>query len=161
VDNEADAARMRADGEWNAEIFAVIHALQANTLTPAVLLCYCIPLGIADRIFGWEKALLQVREALQPGNDRSGIHSMALYGMGGVGKPQIVPHYANNSRGSFDAILWISADNSIKMAQSLLEVAQRLELISDGLEPQDSAAARSKVKTFLTQTSKRQLHEHS
>lgn len=137
-----------------------MHALQANTLTHAVLLCYCIPLGIADRFFGREEAVLQVREALQPGNDRSGIHSMALYGMGGVGNPQIVPHYANNSRGSFDAILWISADSSIKMAQSFLEVAQRLELIGDGLEPQDSAAARSKVKTWLTRTSKRQLHEH-
>lgn len=129
MDNEADAARMRADGEWNAEILAVIYALQANTLTHDVLLCYCIPLGIADRIFGWEEALLQDREALQPGNDRSGIHSMALYGMGEVRKTQIALHYANNSRGSFDAMLWISADNSIKMAQSFLEVAQRLELI--------------------------------
>ncbi len=161
MDNEADAARMRADGERNAEILAVMHALQANTLTHDVLQCYCIPLGIADRFFGREEALQQVREALQPGNDRSGIRSMALYGMGGVGKTQIALHYANNSRGSFDAILWISADNSIKMAQSFLEVAQRLELISDGLEPQDSAAARSKVKTWLTQTSKRQLHEQS
>ncbi len=138
-----------------------MHTLEANTLKHDVLLCYCIRLGIADRILGWEEALLQVREALQPGNDPSGIHSMALYGMGGVRKTQIALHYANNSRGSFDAMLWISADNSIKMAQSFLEVAQRLELISDGLEPQDSAAARSKVKTWLTQTSKRQLHEHS
>ena len=159
VDNEADAARMRADGERNAEILAIMHTLQANKLIRDVLPCYCIPLGIADRFFGREEALQQVREVLQPENDRAGIHSIALYGMGGVGKTQIALHYANNSRDSFDAILWISADNSIKMAQSFLEVAQRLELMSDGKESQDSAAARSKVKTWLAQTCKRVHHQ--
>ena len=158
VDNEADAARMRADGERNAEILAVMHALQASKLTHDVLPCYYIPLGIADRFFGREKALRQVREVLQPEGGLSGIRSIALYGMGGVGKTQIALHYANNSRDSFDAILWISADNSIKMAQSFLEVAQRLELVSNSEEAQDSAAARAKVKKWLAQTSKNYLH---
>ena len=60
VDNEADAARMRADGERNAEILAVMHALQTNKLNHDVLSCYYIPLGIADRFFGREAALQQV-----------------------------------------------------------------------------------------------------
>ena len=75
--------------------------------------------------------------------------------MGGVGKTQIALRYANQSRDSFDVILWISADNSIKMAQSFLEVAQRLGLVNDSEEAQDSAVARSKIKTWLAQTSKR------
>ena len=155
VDNEADAARMRADGERNAEILAVMHTLQANKPIHDVLPCYCIPLGIADRFFGRAEALQQVEEVLQPGKDRGGVRSIALYGMGGVGKTQIALRYANNSRNSFDAILWISADSSIKMAQSFLEVAQRLELVSDGQDAQDSAVARLRVKTWLAQTSKR------
>ncbi len=70
VDNEADAARMRVDGERNAEILAVMHTLQANKLVHDFLPCYCVPLGIADRFFAREEALQQVREALHPENDQ-------------------------------------------------------------------------------------------
>ena len=65
----------------------------------------------------------QVKNALNPHQDSSGIRSLALHGLGGVGKTQITLHYANSSRDAFDASLWISADNSIKMAQSFLEAA--------------------------------------
>ncbi|MCJ1404908.1 hypothetical protein MMC11_008134 [Xylographa trunciseda] len=153
VDSEADAARMRADGERNAEILAVMHALQLSKSNHEVIPCYCIPLGVTDRFYGRDSEVQYVQKVLDPTVGRSGIQSIALYGMGGVGKTQIALHYANSCRETFDAILWISADNTMKLAQSFLEVAQRLDLVPENQEAQDSAAAITKVKAWLGQTS--------
>lgn len=60
--------------------------------------------------------------------------SFGLHSMGGVGKTQIALQCANSNRGSFNAILWISADNTIRMAQSFLEVARRLCLFPENEE---------------------------
>ncbi|MCJ1396521.1 hypothetical protein MMC18_009412, partial [Xylographa bjoerkii] len=158
VDSEADSARMRADGERNAEILAVMHALQISKSNHhEVLPCYCIPLGVTDRFYGRDSEVNHVQKVLEPELGRSGIQSIALYGMGGVGKTQVALHYANSCRETFDAILWISADNTMKLAQSFLEVAQRLELVPENQEAQDSAAAITKVKTWLGQTKCRWL----
>ena len=161
VDSEAEAARMRVDGERNAEILAVMHALQASKISQQTLPCYCIPSGIAGRFYGREDALKYIEDALQPGQVARNVRSIALYGMGGVGKTQIALRYATIHRDSYDAILWISADNSIKMAQSFLEVAHRLQLIPDRQEAQDSSAAISKLKIWLGQTGKSTLQELS
>ena len=153
VDSEADAARMRADGERNAEILAVMHALQINKPDHDRLPCYCVPIGLSGRFYGRDEVVEQVKNALNPPPDSSGIRSLALHGLGGVGKTQIALHYANICRESFDAILWISADNSIKMAQSFLEAAQRLGLLTEEEKVEDTAAAMLKVKAWLSRTS--------
>ena len=155
VDSEAEAARMRVDGERNAEILAVMQALQASRINQQSLPCYCIPSGISGRFYGRENVIKSIEEALQPRQNASNIRSFALYGMGGVGKTQIALRYATSHRNDYDAILWISADNSIKMAQSFLEVAQRLELMPDNQEAQDSSAAITKLKIWLGQTGNR------
>ena len=155
MDSEAEAARMRIDGERNAEILAVMHALQASRINQQLLPCYCIPSGIGGRFYGRENAIKSIEEALQPRQNASNIRSFALYGMGGVGKTQIALRYATSHRDDYDAILWISADNSIKMAQSFLEVAQRLQLMPDNQEAQDSSAAITKLKIWLGQTGNR------
>ena len=152
VDSEAEAARMRVDGERNAEILAVMQSLQASRISRQTLPCYCIPSGISGRFYGRQDALQHIKDALKPGQAAQELQSIALYGMGGVGKTQIAFRYATEHRDRYDAILWISADNSIKMAQSFLEVAQRLQLIPDSQEAQDSAAAMSNVKVWLGQT---------
>lgn len=153
VDSEAEAARMRIEGERNAEILAVMHSLQASKITHQVLPCYCIPSGIAGRFYGRQDALDHLRATLQPEQTSQNIRSIALYGMGGVGKTQIALRYATEYRDFYDAILWISADSSIKMGQSALEVAHRLQLIPDTQQAQDSVAAISRLKIWLGQTS--------
>lgn len=152
VDSEAEAARLRADGERNAEILAVMHALQASKVNQQTLPCHCIPSGITGRFYGREDALTHIDEVLQPAQSPHGIRSIALYGICGAGKTQLALRYATQYRETYDAILWISADNSIKIAQSFLEVAQRLQLIPESQQAQDSAAAVSKVKVWLGQT---------
>lgn len=153
VDSEADTARMRADSERNAEILAVMHALRIGKPKYDKLPCYYVPLGLSGRFYGRNEVVEQVKNALNPCQDSSGIRSLALHGLGGVGKTQIALHYVSSCREAFDAILWISADNSIKMAQSFLEAAQRLGLLPEEEKAQDTAAAMSKVKAWLSQTS--------
>lgn len=75
-----------------------------------------------------------------------------LWGMGGVGKTKIALQYVNKCRKDFDAIFWISADNSIKLTQDFLEVSKRLHLSPDVDDAQDAVAAMSKVKTWLSTT---------
>ncbi|KAI9811064.1 MAG: hypothetical protein M1827_005646 [Pycnora praestabilis] len=157
VDSEADAARMRADGARNAEILAVMQSLQGSTNKGVALPCYHVPFGINERFYGRQEVLRRIRNSLIPQERNSQPLSFALHGMGGVGKTQIALHYANSCRSEYDAILWISADSSIKMSQSFLKVAQHLGLVSDDQEAQDSAAAVSKMKAWLAETSCRSL----
>jgi len=79
VDSEAEAARMRMEGERNAEIMAVMHSLQASKITQQVLPCYSIPSGIAGRFYVREDALDHLRATLQPEQTSQNIRSLALY----------------------------------------------------------------------------------
>lgn len=105
VDSEADTARMRADSERNAEILAVMHTLQIGKPKYDKLPCYYVPLGPSGRFYGRNEVLEQVKNALNPGRDSSGIRSLALHGLGGVGKTQIALHYVSSCREAFDATL--------------------------------------------------------
>ena len=152
VDTEAEAVRLQLDRERNAEILAVMQSLKLQKLANDILPCFSVPAGIQDRFFGRDDILEEVTNALNPTGNYSGLRTAALYGMGGSGKTQIALKYAHLSKGCFDAVLWISADNSIKVAQGFLNVAQRLGLIPHNNEMTDSAAAMMSVKSWLSTT---------
>ncbi len=126
--------------------------LKDNNSNDVRLPCHYVPFGINERFFGREDILQRVKEVLDPvdGNLRS--KSLVLHGLGGVGKTKIALQYVNQSRDRFDAIFWISADNSIKLTQSFLEASRRLGLTPEDSDSQDAVAAMSKVKTWLSET---------
>ncbi len=154
VESEADAARMRVDAARNSEILSLMQTLKESKIHHDKLPCYYIPFGVSERFYGRDTALRKVKEDLDPQEGEPLPRSLALYGMGGVGKTQIALQYANASRDLFDAILWISADNTIRMAQSFLEVAQRLGLVPDKEKAQDAVAAMLRVKSWLADSCK-------
>ena len=84
---------------------------------------------------------------LQPRQHTQNISFIAVHGMGGVGKTRVALRYATSHRDDYDAILWILADNSIKIAQRSLEVAHRIRLIPDSQEAQNSSVAITKLMT--------------
>lgn len=86
-----------------------------------------------------------MKEALDPREGDSQCRVFALYGMGGVGKTKIALQYAHSARNRFDAILWASADNPIKLARSFLEIARLLSLSPVNDSAQDAVAAVSKL----------------
>ncbi|PGH05348.1 hypothetical protein AJ79_06817 [Helicocarpus griseus UAMH5409] len=157
VEAEAEAARMRVDNEKHAELLSLMKAFKANNIHDNVLPCYHIPYGINERVIGRENELNQVADALDPHKGSRQSRSLALYGMGGVGKTSIALQYVNNARKQYDAIFWISADNGVKMLQDFLEIAQKLNLVPNDRKSEDANTAMFKVKTWLNDTDCRWL----
>ncbi|KAH0544775.1 hypothetical protein FGG08_001142 [Glutinoglossum americanum] len=152
VETEAEAARMRLEGERHTEVLSVMKAF-GDKPKKDVLPCYYLPPSIGEKLIGRENELSQVADALDPKEGNPQRKSLAVCGMGGVGKTTIARRYANIARDRYDAVFWISADNMTKMTQNFLEVAQKLELVPGNRKTEDAVAAMAKVKSWLADTS--------
>ncbi|KAI9712121.1 MAG: hypothetical protein M1820_001830 [Bogoriella megaspora] len=76
-----------------------------------------------------------------------------LYGLGGVGKTQIAAQYAYISHKQYDAVLWVSAETSQKLADSYGSLAHGLGIAADSV--QNSDQLRDIVRRWLFTASKR------
>ncbi|PTU24355.1 hypothetical protein P175DRAFT_029696 [Aspergillus ochraceoroseus IBT 24754] len=85
---------------------------------------------------GREDVLQQVRSALCSTNELgrfgplSGLRTFAIYGAGGMGKTQVAVTFAYEckARKEFDAIFWIQASDTGKLAKSFADIALKLGL---------------------------------
>jgi NB-ARC domain len=150
VDTKAEEVRLRDDREKNTELLSAMELLKGTNIAENLLPCYLIPFGIDEQFYGRLDILEKVETKLL--HEDGGLKVAVLWGMGGVGKTKIALQYVNKCRKDFDAIFWISADNSIKLTQDFLEVSKRLHLSPDVDDAQDAVAAMSKVKTWLSTT---------
>lgn len=152
VDSEAEAIRLRIDEKGNVELLGAMEIMKDSHTNNERLPCHFIPFGIHEQFFGRGDILQRMKDVLDPVEEGSRRKSLVLHGLGGVGKTRIALQYVNQSRDRFDAILWISADNSIKLTQSFLEASRRLGLTPENNDSQDAVAAMSKVKGWLLET---------
>ncbi|KAI0024434.1 P-loop containing nucleoside triphosphate hydrolase protein [Xylariomycetidae sp. FL0641] len=153
VESEADLARMRLEDHKYKEVLELMDNLNTRKADDAPRLKFRhIPFLPNNRFSGRSELLDKVHESLDPSKATTSTRSVALFGMGGVGKTQLALQYAHQNTGTYDVVLWISADNAITIGQSFREVAQGLELSQTAEEIQDSAAATWKVKNWLTST---------
>jgi NB-ARC domain len=151
VESEADQARMRKERNKYAEVLDVLKALQdskisGDTATPQ---CYLVPYQPNTRFWGREQALQEIKMYLAAESNNTGLKTFALYGMGGVGKTQIALRYAEIYQREYDAVLWVTANNWIGVAQSMQDIAQSLGLIESNDELKDMLGATLKVKNWL------------
>jgi NB-ARC domain len=135
VDNEEGVIRLRTDTEKNTELLAAMDLMKDGKADKEKLPCYYISFGRDEKFYGREEILRRIKNALDPIDGDERCRAFALHGMGGVGKTKIALQCVNSSRSKFDAIFWISADNSIKLTQSFLEISRRL-----GLSPENDDA---------------------
>jgi hypothetical protein len=63
-------------------------------------------------------------------------HSVALYGMGGIGKTQIALKFVYDHQVSYNAIFWICADSETKLTEGYSEIAMLLGLEASKLTDQ-------------------------
>jgi ABC-type multidrug transport system fused ATPase/permease subunit len=155
VESEADLARMRLENEKYGEVLQLLKGLKASKSNDdAVIHCYHIPASMSLRFWGRDEALSIVKAAIDPGETVESLKTFAIYGMGGVGKTQLALHYANSSKKEYDAVLWISADNTLSMEQSFRDVAQALGLVHMDEEAKDALSATLRVKHWLAEGSK-------
>ncbi|KAI1654070.1 hypothetical protein F4813DRAFT_399435, partial [Daldinia decipiens] len=131
VESEADLARMRLDEHKYKEVIELMDNFTIKS----------------DE--GRSTLLSTLHNALNPGQAPSSTKSVALFGMGGVGKTQVALEYAHQNVGIYDVILWVRADNIITLGQSFRDIALGLQLYQDSDKIKDSAAAIWKVKNWL------------
>lgn len=154
VESEADLARMRLDEHKYKEVIELMDNLSTKANEDSQRTRYHhIPFLQNSRFSGRASLISKIHSVLDPGQT-SPAKSIALFGMGGVGKTQLALQYAHQSANAYDVILWIAADTVITIGQSFREVAQGLQLCQAADEIQDSAAAIWKVKNWLSTTCK-------
>ncbi|GMF79800.1 unnamed protein product [Aspergillus oryzae] len=153
VERETQRAATTAALKWNNEIITLFQSLSTgHKHAGPELPCFHIPLTLNDRFYIREGLLDQISGTLNPKAGRSGPRALALYGIGGAGKTQTALQYAYRAREQYDAVLWISADSTVKMAQDYMAVARRLGVLPETQETQDAFGAMAKMKSWLADT---------
>lgn len=89
----------------------------------AQLPCSVLSVARNRHFFGREKTLSEIDQYLQPKKSRDGLRSMAIYGLGGVGKTQIALEYAYSKQAELDAVLWVPAENTLALQQGFTKIA--------------------------------------
>ncbi|KNG83907.1 hypothetical protein ANOM_008130 [Aspergillus nomiae NRRL 13137] len=153
VDRETRRAATTAALKWNNEMITLFQSLNTgHKHTSPELPCFHVPLTLNDRFYVREDLLDQIADTLSPKAGRSGPRTLALYGIGGAGKTQTALQYTYRTREQYDAVLWISADSTVKMAQDYMTVARRLSVVPATQETQDAFGAMAKMKSWLADT---------
>ncbi|GAB1210553.1 hypothetical protein APSETT445_009348 [Aspergillus pseudonomiae] len=153
VDRETQRAATTAALKWNNEMITLFQSLNTGHKDAGPELpCFHVPLTLNDRFYVREDLLDQIADTLSPKAGRSGPRTLALYGIGGAGKTQTALQYAYRARDHYDAVLWISADSTVKMAQDYMTVARRLGVVPATQETQDAFGAMAKMKSWLADT---------
>lgn len=78
--------------------------------------------------FTGREALLERLHSELQGHRATAVLPQAVYGLGGVGKSQLVNEYVHRHRSELDLIWWIPAENESQILTSLTKLAQRLDL---------------------------------
>lgn len=154
VESEAEVARMRKDDIQYREVLELLGAMKMSRTEDSKRVRYNnIPFAPNNKFSGREDILETIDASLDPETAASSLKSIALFGMGGVGKTQVAMQYAHRSLDTFDVVLWIAADNAIAIGQSFRAVADGLGLLGSDDEMKDAAAAIYKMKNWLSTTS--------
>lgn len=143
---------MRLDTQKYQEVLDLMASFQTQTTKTETKSRHYIPFAENPRFWGREDVLSQIDRALCTNGSDKSFKSFAIYGMGGVGKTQIALRYANQSRHKYEGIFWISAENSLTIAQGFREIAKTLDLIQLETETDDNAVM-MEVKKWLSATS--------
>ncbi|KAE8443356.1 hypothetical protein EG329_001914 [Mollisiaceae sp. DMI_Dod_QoI] len=144
-------------GNYSKEISCLQQLVQMPPATQETRLLL-LPRSRNTRFFARTEVLHLITGHFKP--DRSSSvkpMSMALYGLGGVGKSAIALEYAYRRLEDYDAIFWVSSETQISMARSFSDIAIKLRLGEAHENPQDHAANRYLVQKWLQRTSLRWL----
>ena len=93
---------------------------------PAKLPCVLLPHESMHRSYNRDDYLWQIDECFRGSGTQ--MRSVALHGVGGVGKSHIALKYAQKLALSFDAVLWVYSATAAAISQSFTDIAVRLQL---------------------------------
>lgn len=147
VDQEANTIRLKAETGRHVELVEAMESLGKSPDSTEVETFYYVPYNRCKQFFGREAELIKMHEELFVAtNQRS--RCVLLHGLGGMGKSRLAMEYIERYRNEFGAVIWIPADNEVKIQQALAEVARQLQLIP--LDESDALQAQRKVVRWLS-----------
>jgi hypothetical protein len=127
-------------------------ALQADSKSLSTPF-HTIPVPRNTRFFGRTDILQDIDEYFSSSSPLSGIHSLAIYGLGGVGKTQSALEYAWKKHEVLDVVLWVPAENEITIQQALSHVALTVLKLT-GADPTSHKQNAVLVMQWLSTTGK-------
>ncbi|KAJ6158982.1 hypothetical protein N7485_011808 [Penicillium canescens] len=118
----------------------------------AQLPCFVLPSVQTARFFDRDDVVEKIEKHFQDGDSTSPLRSLALYGMGGVGKSHVAMKYLEKKLANkdFNAAFWINAENPVSIQQSFTDIALKLKLPDTGQASHDEN--RMILKGWLQQT---------
>ncbi|KAI1171207.1 P-loop containing nucleoside triphosphate hydrolase protein [Nemania sp. FL0916] len=115
--------------------------------------CSTIPFQRNQGFYGREDQLSEIDKAFQSQDSPSNIRTVALWGVGGIGKSQIALEYAHRRWNSgTPVILWISSETEAEITKSVREAAEKLQL--DGFSETNTPARNRHLILQWLQTTK-------
>ena len=104
-----------------------------QTLSPAVpslprAPLHNLPFPRNPKFFGREAELAAIDATLAASGDSQPFRSIALYGLGGVGKSQVALEYAYRRFNDYQVVFWLDATTNLSLLQSFTDIAIKLEL---------------------------------
>ncbi|KAI0115622.1 hypothetical protein GGR51DRAFT_503594 [Nemania sp. FL0031] len=122
IEKVAEMAERQARAMKEITMFQRILSLESKQ-DGANLPCNNLPVAENNRFFGRQDILRRLEDHLTPCDTHSRLSSIALYGLGGIGKTQIALAYAYQKLEALDAIFWISAEDSYSVQLSFSSIA--------------------------------------
>lgn len=118
----------------------------------AQLPCYVLPSVQTARFFDRDDIIEKIEKHFQDCDSASTLRSLALYGMGGVGKSHVAMKYLEKKLAvkAFNAVFWVNAENPVSIQQSFTDIALKLRLPDTGQASHDEN--RMILKGWLQQT---------
>ena len=105
------------------EEFQRVLSLNKKTQVAGQLPCHVLPVAKNKSFFGRGEELRHIEERLHPANISDGLKSLAIYGLGGIGKTQTALAYAYSKVDELDVVLWVPAENEIVLQQGFSQIA--------------------------------------
>lgn len=107
-----------------------------------------VPLPRNPLFTGREEILTELHQHLGVQQEPRPTQSLALYGLGGIGKTQVVLEYAYRYALEYSAILWIAAETHEHAMSSVLRIAELLRLVAP--EEADNRRIVTAAQSWLT-----------
>ncbi|KAK6213364.1 putative pfs domain-containing protein [Colletotrichum tabaci] len=123
IERVAELAALQARNMQQMQIMQRLLSLEEPKQDGATLPCNTLPVAKNGRFFGRQEIMGQLDEHLQPADTSSSLSSIALYGLGGIGKTQIALAYAYHKLDDLDAVFWIPAQDRFSIQQGFSRVA--------------------------------------
>ncbi|KAK0947709.1 hypothetical protein LTR29_000966 [Friedmanniomyces endolithicus] len=140
-DAEARLASVASTEQWHTQISARLQDQLPKPVTNALM----VPHARNPIFTGRDGLLSDIHGGLVgssfPLENNGDMKSMALYGIGGIGKTQLAVEYAYRHCSSYNFIIWLRAETEMELAQSFADAARSLGLAASGDSLQDSVEA--------------------